>query len=303
MNKILKVASVSKKYNKQYVLNNISFELKEGEILGLVGPNGAGKTTLMRIIIGLIKNFDGVINLNLDAKNIKKDGKIFGCIIETPKFYPYMSGYQNLKFFSSLAYSWKKNIKDINQIICFMGLSSVIKNKVKTYSLGMRQRLGLAQALIGNPKILVLDEPTNGLDPDGVAEIRNYLKKIVSEKKISVLISSHTLSEIERLCDRVLILKKGNLSKIIDMHEETFEDSIFAFETDEIDSFMDVLKKKNIVIYEAKNNIIKIFLSKDKLSGFIKDLVLKDISFRSIYEIKETLEDKFLDLTGGNKID
>lgn len=299
MSEILKVAAVTKKYKKQFALSNVTFNLNEGEILGLVGPNGAGKTTLMRIIVGLIRNFEGKVVCG-DKKNIDKGNRLFGCMIEAPKFYPYMSGYQNLKFFASLP--GKLNRRSLNEIIELTGLSTAIKKKTKTYSLGMKQRLGLAQALIGEPKILILDEPTNGLDPNGVNEIRKYLKKIASEKKVSILISSHTLSEIEKICSRIVILKKGSVAEIMDMNEKTYEDTIFAFETDETEEFIQLLKKKNIVIEDISDGVIKIRLQKEKLAPFIKDIVLRDINFTSIYEIKESLEEKFLDLTGGNKI-
>jgi ABC-type multidrug transport system, ATPase component len=300
MSEILKIAAVTKKFDKQFALSNVTFGLNEGEILGLVGPNGAGKTTLMKIIVGLTRNFEGKIICNVDRKIIAPAEKLFGCMIEAPKFYPYMSGYQNLKFFSSL--NGKLNKKNLNDIVELMGLSNAVKKKVKTYSLGMKQRLGFAQALLNNPKILILDEPTNGLDPNGINEIRKYLQKIAFENKVSILISSHTLSEIEKICQRAVVLKKGKAIEIIDMQEKTYEDTIFAFETNETDEFLALLKAKNIVIEDVGEGIIKIRLPKEKLSSFIKDVVLKDINFTSVYEVRKSLEDKFLDLTGGNKI-
>ncbi len=300
MEEILKVAAVSKKYGKQFALANVTFDLQEGEILGLVGPNGAGKTTIMRVIVGLIRKFDGEIICNVDRKSIGKSEKLFGCMIETPKFYPYMSGYQNLKFFASLI--GKIDMKNINEIIELTGLTSAIKKKVKTYSLGMKQRLGLAQALIGNPKFLILDEPMNGLDPNGVSEIRSYLKKIASEKKISILISTHTLSEIEKICSRAVVLKKGSVVEILDINEKRSDDTIFVFETNEMHDFMELVKNKNIIIDEINDNEIRLKLPKEKLAPFIKDVVLKDINFTSVYELRKSLEDKFLNLTGGNKI-
>ena len=176
MSDVLKVVNVNKKFDKDYVLRNISFDLKEGEILGLVGPNGAGKTTLMRIIVGLIKKHGGDIFFCVDKNKIKRDEKLLGCMIETPKFYSYMNAYQNLKFFSGL--SGKVDRKEINNMLSFVGLSGETKKKVKKYSLGMKQRLGMALAFLNHPKILILDEPTNGIDPDGIKKIRDYLKKL-----------------------------------------------------------------------------------------------------------------------------
>ncbi len=150
--------------------------------------------------------------------------------------------------------------------------------------------------------MLILDEPTNSLDPNGVKIIRQYLVRLATEKKVSILISSHTLSEIEKICNRVVVLKKGSVMEILDMNEKTVEDTIFAFETNELDEFVSLLKKKNIVIEDITDNIIKIRLQKENLAPFIKDVVLKDINFTSVYEVRETLEEKFYDLTGGSKI-
>lgn len=293
MSEILKVININKQFDKKFVLKNISFELKQGEILGLVGPNGAGKTTLMRIIVGLIKKHGGDIFFNLNETRIEKDQKLIGCIIENPRFYPYLTAYQNLKFFSGLA--GKINKKEINDMLSFVGLSGETKKKLKKYSLGMKQRLGLALAFLNHPKILILDEPTNGIDPDGIKKIRDYLKKLAHESNTAILISSHVLAEIEKICDRVIILKKGQISEIVDMKEKTFDDKIFAFETSEINLFMDFLKQKNIIIEDVKDNLIKIRLQKENLARFIKDLVLKDINFYSVYEVKNDLEKKILD--------
>ena len=175
------------------------------------------------------------------------------------------------------------------------------KKKVKKYSLGMKQRLGMALAFLNHPKILILDEPTNGIDPDGIKKIRVYLKKLAEQENVSVLISGHILAEIEKVCDRVVILKKGKITEIVDMQEKNFDDKIFAFETDEMDEFMDLLKQKNIVIEDIKNNLIKVRLQKEKLMRFIKDLVLKDINFYSVYEVQNDLEQKFLNSTGGDE--
>jgi len=296
--KNLQVICVAKKYNKKFVLSNISFDLYSGEVLGLVGPNGAGKTTLLRIIAGLIKNFEGQIINNIKSKNK------FGAFIETSKFWPYMTGYDVLSFASALSHDVNK--QELYELIQLVNLDQVIKKKIKTYSLGMRQRLGLAQALIGTPEVLLLDEPTNGIDPKGIHELRNYFKDLAVKKNKSVIISSHSLSEIEKICDRVLVLKNGNLIEILNMQEKIIEENIFAFEfSDQLEqeNFLKLLEQNNIILEEIKSNIIKIKLEKEKLFEFIKDLVLKEIVFSSVYEVHESLEKKVLDLTGDNKID
>ncbi|MDR1150168.1 MAG: ABC transporter ATP-binding protein [Clostridiales bacterium] len=295
---IIKICGVSKKYKKKFVLKNISFCIKHGEVVGLVGNNGAGKTTLMRIITGLVKKIDGEIVFNLDKKIFSRNKKIIGSIIENPKFYPYMTGLQNLIFFGSL--DCKISKKDLHQVVSLTRLSTDIKKKVKEYSLGMRQRLGIALALLSNPEILILDEPVNSIDPTGTKEIYKYLKDISKEKKTSILISSHSLSSLEKFCDRVCVLKKGELLEIIDVSEEkTFVDTIFAFELEIIDEFLEFIKEKNIILDEIypEQKKVHIRLQKSKLSSFIKDLVLRDIIFLSVYEVKDTLEDKFLKIT------
>ena len=200
MKNILEIKNVSKKIGKKQILKDITLEVKQGEIFGFVGPNGAGKTTLIKTMLGLYKQDSGSITIN--GFNIKtefeKAMENIGAIIENPEMYDYLSGKDNLKIYKMIG-----NVSDeaLEEIIKTVKLENRINNKVKTYSLGMRQRLGLAQALISNPKLLILDEPTNGLDPIGIKELRELLKKISKEKNISVFVSSHILSEIELMCD------------------------------------------------------------------------------------------------------
>lgn len=202
MKNILEIKNVSKKIGKKQILKDITLEVKQGEIFGFVGPNGAGKTTLIKTMLGLYKQDSGSITIN--GFNIKtefeKAMENIGAIIENPEMYDYLSGKDNLKIYKMIG-----NVSDeaLEEIIKTVKLENRINNKVKTYSLGMRQRLGLAQALISNPKLLILDEPTNGLDPIGIKELRELLKKISKEKNISVFVSSHILSEIELMCDRI----------------------------------------------------------------------------------------------------
>ena len=186
MNCALKVNNVSKKAKDFQILHNVSFELEKGEIVGLIGPNGAGKTSIMKILVGLTRNYTGEVDLTA-VKDI-------GCMIETPNFYPYSTGYQNLMYFAGLNGVGKQKVEELLKLL---GLWDAAHKNVKTYSLGMRQRLGIAQALLKNPDVLVLDEPTNGLDPEGIYEVREYIRKIAGENHFTVLISSHLLGELE----------------------------------------------------------------------------------------------------------
>lgn len=225
---ILKINGVFKKINNQNLLENITLNVKKGEIFGLLGPNGAGKTTLLKMLVGLYKVSKGTILINDIDISINREKALMkiGALIESPDMYEHMTGYANLKAVARLHH----HIKDstINEIVEFVNLNDAIHSKVKTYSLGMKQRLGIARAMLHNPDILILDEPTNGLDPQGIYELRVQLKKMVEEGK-TVIISSHLISEMQLLCDRVAIIQDGSLVKILDVHHlNDIDDSISA---------------------------------------------------------------------------
>ena len=209
--KILEIKNVSKSFGKRKVLDNINFDIYEGDIVGLIGPNGAGKTTLIKAILSLYKIDEGSIFIcghNI-KKELEKSLQNVGCIVEKPDFYENLSGRTNLKITEILSKDDTKEYTD--EIIKIVRLEDRINDKVKKYSLGMKQRLGLANALLKKPKLIILDEPTNGLDPLGIKELRDILKKLSAEQNIGILISSHILSEIENVCDRVIIIKDGKI--------------------------------------------------------------------------------------------
>ncbi len=209
--KVLEVNNLSKSFGKRKVLNNINFEIYEGDIVGLIGPNGAGKTTLIKTILNFYRSDTGSVKIcgfNL-KKNLEEALSKTGSIIENPDMYLNISGRKNIEVISLI-----NNIKDkdyINEMIKFVGLEDRINDKVKKYSLGMKQRLGIVCALIKRPKLLILDEPTNGLDPKGIKELRKILKTISEKENMSILISSHILSEVENICDRVMIINEGKI--------------------------------------------------------------------------------------------
>lgn len=212
MEKILEVKNLKKSYNNKRVLDIDSLTIEERSIYGLIGKNGAGKSTLMKIVLGLVKKDEGMIKVfgeELSAKNQKDLNKNLGALIENPSFYDHLTGYENLEIISKL-----KGIKkdEILKTLNIVGLNNVGKKKAKEYSLGMKQRLGIAMALIGSPKLLILDEPINGLDPQGIEEMRNLFKNIVKNTSTSILISSHILDEIEKISTHIGILKEGKLS-------------------------------------------------------------------------------------------
>jgi len=218
--KILEVQGVSKRFQSKEVLHSIDLILEEGEIVGFVGPNGAGKSTFIKSILGLYKIDSGSIKIcDCSVKDRFEDAlKNVGCIVENPDLYQNISGRKNLKI-ASLMNGITKNKKSMDTIIQLVKLEDRIDDKVKTYSLGMKQRLGLAQALLNQPKLLILDEPTNGLDPLGIKELREMLKEIRRIYGMTILISSHILSEVENICDRIILIDHGSIIESVSIDE------------------------------------------------------------------------------------
>jgi ABC-2 type transport system ATP-binding protein len=207
---ILSVKGLKKKIKNKMIIKGVSFEIGAGEVFGFLGPNGAGKTTTIRMLVGLIRPTDGSIEIcgvSLKDKPYQALSQV-GCIVENPELYPYLSGWENLEHFARML----RGITEarIHEVVAIVGMEQRIQDKVKTYSLGMRQRLGIAQALLGSPKLLILDEPTNGLDPQGIKEMREFIRDLAG-KGLSVFVSSHLLSEIQLMCDRVAIISHGSV--------------------------------------------------------------------------------------------
>ncbi|PFZ09487.1 bacitracin ABC transporter ATP-binding protein [Bacillus pseudomycoides] len=302
---IIKVENVSKKYRKQAALQNITFSMREGEVVGLVGPNGAGKSTLMSIISGLIRNYDG--NVFIENQNIKNTSKrprkLVGCVIETPGLYPHLTGYQNLKFFAEM--SGGTSEAEIDKIIEMLGLKNAIHKKSGKYSLGMKQRLGIAQAVLGNPKILILDEPTNGLDPNVIPELRKFIKYISSEKGIAILISSHILSEIEAMCEKVIFIQNGSIVKQFLTNEKESDSSLITvvFETNDPNKLLKYFSSNKIEASRLNEKSITAHIDPSIRDSLVKDIVNMGISILGVYEHKQTLEEKFLKVMGGNNIE
>lgn len=212
MEKILEIKNLKKSYKKKRVLDIDSLDIQEGAIYGLIGKNGAGKSTLMKLVLGLVKKDEGVIRVfgqEVGPKNQKDLNRNLGALIENPSFYDHLTGQENLEIICQLKGIPKE---EISKTLDLVGLKNLGKKKAREYSLGMKQRLGIAMALIGNPKLLILDEPINGLDPQGIEEMRNLFKDIVKNTSTSILISSHILDEIEKISSHIGILKDGKLT-------------------------------------------------------------------------------------------
>ena len=208
---VLKLKKVSKVYGKKKVVNNVSFSLFAGQVFGFIGPNGAGKSTTIKMICGLTSISGGAIYI--DGYNVehsfKKAIQKVGAVVESPQLYPYLSGESNLKLFAK--FYGKSAAKRIKNIMRLTGMTSFAKKKVSTYSLGMKQRLGIAQALLNKPKLLILDEPTNGLDPNGIKDIRNLIRTLAERENMAIIVSSHNLAELELICDEIAVIDEGKM--------------------------------------------------------------------------------------------
>ena len=328
MAKVLECKNLNKNIGKKDILKNVSLEVQEGDILGFIGPNGAGKTTTIKLILGLQKITSGEVKINgYDIKrDFEKAIERVGTIVENPDLYMYMSGLENLKIIARLY----KNVdqKRVEEVIKLVGLENRIKDKVSKYSLGMRQRLGIAQAILHKPNLLILDEPTNGLDPEGIKQLRDLLTKLAKEEKMAILISSHNLAELESFCNKVSIIQNGEIIETSTLEEAKRVDGKMIYEI-ELDSTAGVeiildnsalehIKEDNlqqkqdtreISKQESKNveiidsNIIKIYASKEEIPEIVVKLVNNNKKIYKVCEDLTSLEDAFLKKTGGNVID
>ncbi len=216
---VLEVKNLTKKFGKRVILDQVSVTLEEGEVVGLVGPNGAGKSTFIKSILGLYNIDEGDVKIcGFDVYKQHRDAlSKVGCIVENPDMYQNISGRRNLKI-CALMNDLPKNT-DIDSVVHLVRMESRIDDKVKTYSLGMKQRLGLASALLNHPKLLILDEPINGLDPQGIMELRQIVRDLSKKDKMTVLISSHILAEIGQMCDRIIMIDQGKIVDSFTMDE------------------------------------------------------------------------------------
>ena len=297
---VLEVLGLKKRIGLKTIVEDISFDMHEGEIIGLLGPNGSGKTTIMRMLVGLTKTTKGEVYcfekpLGLGKVKMLKE---VGAMIETSEFYNYMSGWANLKQMARVC-GKKVSRARMKELVEFVGLSKVIRKKVKTYSLGMRQRLGLAQALLNDPKILILDEPVNGLDPQGVQDFRNKLKEIAATG-VSILISSHLLDEIEKVSDRVIVIEKGRIiadDKLDNLvADETIKTLISTYDVEKAEILVRELGIRYILTEEG---FIFENISREDKARVITYLVTNNVELDSIRELTTSLEDRFLQITGG----
>jgi ABC-2 type transport system ATP-binding protein len=298
----LSVKNLKKVIGKKEIIKGLTFDLREGEVFGFLGPNGAGKTTTIRMLVGLIKPTSGSIHIcgaNIED-NFQEAMTNLGCIVENPELYPYLSGYNNLLHFARMLEGiGEQRIKEVTELV---GLTERIHDKVKTYSLGMRQRLGIAQALLGRPKVLILDEPTNGLDPAGIREMRQFIRFLAEDEGLSVLVSSHLLSEIQLLCDRVAIISKGTIIRTDTVHHLLANRERVVWQVHPLEKGKEVLSSLTKIDVTEDGTILTEF-NEQKIPLWNKQLVEAGIAVTEMNRKMPVLEDLFLELTGGDTIE
>ncbi len=301
---VIKTRNLTKKYKDSIVLNNVNLDIKRGEIYGLVGKNGAGKTTLIRMLSGLSFPTNGEIELfnGFGENGLNKARRRIGVIIETPCFFPYLSARKNLEY-----YKIQRGIDDeevVKNTLKFIGLEDTGNKKFKNFSLGMKQRLGLGLAIMSNPDLLILDEPINGLDPAGIVEIREILLRLNKEKNVTIIISSHILSELEQLTTQYGFINKGELIEQISAKklEEKLK-SCIVIKVDNVEKATAIIENqlgcKDYEVLNDKN--IRLMQLVDKPEMVAQALVMSGIKLYSLNQNGLNLEDYFMNLIGGNK--
>ncbi len=298
---LLKLEGVTKTIKKKTIVDNISLTVNSGEIVGFLGPNGAGKTTTIKMIMGLFNITSG--NISVCGHNVKTDFenamKNVGSIVENPDLYKYLTGRQNLKYLAQ--FYGPKAVESIDSAIELVKMKDRIDTKVKTYSLGMRQRVGLAQALLHMPPLLILDEPTNGLDPIGIKELRELLKSLSQNAGTGVFISSHLLSEMELMCDRIYVIDNGVIIG---------EKAVGQTENDDVYQYTFVTDNNELVLNKFKEmgtncdllpEGVNIVMKNEEMPKIIRGLVNMGVNIYAVNRAQRSLEHDFITMTTGSK--
>jgi ABC-2 type transport system ATP-binding protein len=302
---VLSVKNLRKTIGKKEIIKGISFDVLAGEVFGFLGPNGSGKTTTIRMLVDLIRPSAGTVQCAGFDVHVQHDEAMrhIGCIVENPEMYGYMTGWQNLQHFANMVPDiTASRIEEVTEIV---GLTARIDDKVKTYSLGMRQRLGIAQALLGRPKLLILDEPTNGLDPQGIKELRLFIRNLAQEG-MSIFVSSHLLSEIQLLCDRVAILSRGTIlavDRVDQLLVRPFDEIVWTVQP--LALALRILDQQNLTdrtVLEDNTSVV-VRMKKEKVPELTQSFVFAGVQVSSIEQKQPVLEQLFLALTEGETID
>jgi ABC-2 type transport system ATP-binding protein len=299
---ILHLMNVSKTIKGKEIVKDLSLDLAPREIFGFLGPNGAGKTTTIRMIVGLVKPTRGSIHIcgySLDDDFIAAMSNV-GCIVENPEMYKYLTGMENLLQYANM--DARITTQRISGVVDLVGLKHRIDDKVGIYSLGMKQRLGIAQAILAKPKLLILDEPTSGLDPAGISEFRQLMRKLAYEEGMTIFLSSHLLHEAQQMCDRVAIIKQGVIIKICSVTDR-ITGALIEWEVDDPAKAMHYLKTEwNIEAFQRNPKTIQAAIADRPLDEINKGLIGEGIALTFCSLTQHSLEELFLDLTKGDEI-
>nr|WP_167521223.1 ABC transporter ATP-binding protein [Paenibacillus timonensis] len=297
---VVRMRDVSKRIGSKTLIDRLTLDIPRGQVYGFLGPNGAGKTTTIRMMVGLMSISEGDILIEGASIKDRFEEAIshVGAIVENPEMYKFLTGYQNLLHYARMSPGVTK--QRIWEAVERVGMQNRIHDKVKTYSLGMRQRLGVAQAILHRPKLLVLDEPTNGLDPQGIRELRDYLRVLAREEGTTVFVSSHLLSEMELMCDTVAVIQQGRLVDVKSLHPEAGEglERETAFEVSDPRRAAELVGAGRI---EGSQLIVS--ADREAAAGINTKLVMAGIDVYAIQAVTRSLEDQFLELTGGKDIE
>ena len=305
---VLSIKNLYKAFGHKQILSDVSFDVKKGEIFGLLGPNGSGKTTTIKLALGLLNIDSGCVQIcGYDIKkDFEKAIRNVGAIIENPEMYKTLTGRQNLMQFYRMYDD--VNLETMEWAIDSVGLKDRIDEKISRYSLGMRQRLGIAQALLHSPKLLVLDEPTNGLDPEGIKGFREFLTYLAHEKGISILISSHMLAELDCLCDRVGVINGGKIIGVQTMEQIRHygeETVCYKIVVDNALAAYEFFKSNDIKSTAIAECTFKLEISEERADTLLSDLIAMGIKVKAFSPIEKTLEEAFIQIvseSGGSKI-
>jgi len=304
---IISLGNVTKRIGRTTIIDNLTFDVPQGEIFGFLGPNGAGKTTTIRMIVGLMSITEGQILIK--GKNIKTEFeeaiRHIGAIVESPEMYKYLSGYQNLVHYARMVPGVSK--ERIDEVVSLVKLENRIHDKVKKYSLGMRQRLGVAQALLHRPSLLILDEPTNGLDPAGIRELRDYLRYLTRKEGITVVVSSHLLSEMELMCDRVAILQRGKLVDVMPIQDLTGgsdQAQTYLIQAHPLEQAFVAIRNMDGVqgVMLAQEGTVEVKTERECIPDILTGLMQNHIRIYGVQMVSKSLEDRFLEITEGGQI-
>ncbi len=299
----LQIENVTKTFGKKKAVDNVSFDLFPGEVFGFLGPNGAGKTTIIKMIMGFFRPDEGTIIINGYNRKTHYEAAMssIGGIVENPEMYNSLSARLNLKMYARL----HKEVTEerISEVIEMVGLTERANDPIKKYSLGMKQRIGLAQAMLHRPKVLILDEPTNGLDPAGIHQLRDILKHLAHDEGVAVMVSSHLLSEMQLMCDRIGIINHGKLLQICsidDLMHRAQNSSVYRIKTS------NPAKAKEILAEQYPNRIsnigsdtLDIEIEESQINECVRSLVASGSDILGVQKLESSLEDAFLEITGG----